>query len=98
MGGGGGLGQAGNTGKPRAVALCHRCCILIFDARLGGKPPRRTAKLAAHSALIMSSTYFFKYTGLTYFRRSNAFSPSGIDGQTKAEITFFFASNGLKRK
>ncbi len=31
-----------------------------------------------------------KYTGLTYFRRSNAFSPSGIDGQTKAKIICFF--------
>ena len=41
---------------------------------------------------VISSNMFISnnYTGLTYFRRSNAFSPSGLDGQTKAKITCFF--------
>ncbi len=50
-------------------------------------------KTAGSHDSILTHVYHYMsyYTGLTYFRRSsNTFSPSGIDGQTKAKIIWFF--------
>ena len=59
-----------------------------MPCRLGVYPVYTTSD-ASPNINIYSRHVKNLYTGLTYFRLSNAFSPSGIDGQTKAKITFF---------
>ncbi len=76
-------------------------CPLLFSLLPGYLDNPGTMQLASVdlSWVHSSSVFYLKwYTGLTYFRQSNAFSPSASTERQKQKLYVFCFKNGLKRK